>query len=88
MSQALQQAQQLIYGQENKAKNGELAATISNVYRQTCDKHHSDLLRRKQLIEKQKEIYESLASERERIKNEEKRLKQEEKDSKLNKFSR
>lgn len=88
MGQALQQAQQLIYGQENKSKLGELATTIANVYRQTCDKHHTELLKRKQFIEKQKEIYENLAIERERIKNEEKRLKQEEKDFKLNKFAR
>lgn len=88
MGQALQQAQQLICGQENKSKLGELATTIANVYRQTCDKHHTELLKRKQFIEKQKEIYENLAIERERIKNEEKRLKQEEKDFKLNKFAR
>lgn len=88
MSQALQQAQQLIYGQENKSKLTDLSQTIAAVYRQTCDKHHGELLKRKQFIEKQKEIYENLANERERIKNEEKRLKQEEKDLKMNKFAR
>lgn len=87
MSQALQQAQHLIAGAENKSKVGELATTIAGVYRQTCDKHHMELLKRKQFIEKQKEIYENMVTERERIKNEEKRLKQEEKDLKMNKFA-
>jgi len=80
MSDSLQQAQELIYSSENKARRDELAAVIANVYRQTCDKHHMDLLRRKQLIEEQKEMYERLVSEREQAELEEKRLKQEEKE--------
>ncbi len=80
MSDSLQQAQELIYSNENKARREELAAVIANVYRQTCDKHHMDLLRRKQLIEEQKEMYERLVSEREQAELEEKRLKQEEKE--------
>lgn len=88
MSQALQQAQHIFYGHENKAKLGELSLTIASVYRQTCEKHHAELLKRKQFIEKQKEFYENLTNERERVKNEEKRLKQEEKDLKMNKFAR
>lgn len=87
MSQALQQANQLIYFNDNKKRQSELALSISNVYRQTSEKHHMDLLRRKQLIEKQKEMYENIANERERIKNEEKRLKQEEKEAKSAKYN-
>ena len=78
MSDALQQALHLIYHNENKARLSELALNIANVYRQTHEKHHMDLLRRRQLIEKQKEMYESIASERERLKNEKK--KQEERE--------
>ncbi len=78
MSDALQQARQLIYHNENKARLNELALNIANVYRQTHEKHHIDLLRRKQLIEKQREMYESITLERERIKNEKK--KQEERE--------
>jgi len=49
MSDGLQQAQELIYSNENKTRREELSQTIAHVYRQTCDKHHIDLLRRKQL---------------------------------------
>lgn len=80
MTDSLQQAQELIYSTENKGRRDELAAVIANVYRQTCDKHHMDLLRRKQLIEEQKEMYERLVYEREQAELEEKRAKQEEKD--------
>lgn len=80
MSDNLQQAQELIYSNENRARRDELAAVIANVYRQTCDKHHMDLLRRKQLIEEQKEMYERLVYEREQAEIEEKKAKQEEKD--------
>lgn len=87
MGQALQQAHQLIYADENKTALNKLSLEIAHVYRQTHERHHMDLLRRKQIIEKLKEKYDNEAMERERIKNEEKRLKQEEKDSKLNKFA-
>lgn len=75
---ALQQARQLIYREENKARLNELSLNIANVYRQTHERHHTDLLKRKQLIEKQREMYESIALERERLRNEKK--KQEERD--------
>ena len=80
MSEALQQAQELIYGNENKAKRDELAQAIAHVYKQSCEKHHIDLLRRKQLIEEQKEMYERIVSEREQAEQLEKKQKQEEKD--------
>jgi translation initiation factor 3 subunit A len=83
MSDALQQARQLIYQNETKSRINELAVNIANVYRQTHEKHHIDLLRRKQMIEKQKEMYEMLTMERERLKNEKK--KQEERDLALSK---
>lgn len=76
MSDALQQAQQLIYGAENKAARDELAQTIAHVYRQTCDKHHADLLRRRQAIEEQKEMYGAIHSERQEREKEEKMLKE------------
>jgi translation initiation factor 3 subunit A len=77
MSEALQQAQELIYGNENKRILDEVAQEIANNYRRTCAKHHVELLRRKQLIEEQKEMYERLALEREQAEAEERRLKQE-----------
>lgn len=80
MSDGLQQAQELIYSNENKQRREELAQTIAHVYRQTCDKHHIDLLRRKQLIEEQKEMYERLVFEREQAEAEEKKQKQEERE--------
>ncbi|RNA26224.1 eukaryotic translation initiation factor 3 subunit A isoform X2 [Brachionus plicatilis] len=75
MSQALQQANQIISRDESKKRHEELSVNIANVYRQTCDKHHVDLLRRKHLIEKQKEMYEYLAGEKERQEMEKKRQK-------------
>ncbi|CAF0741705.1 unnamed protein product [Brachionus calyciflorus] len=75
MNQALQQANQMILVSENKKRHEDLAVNIANVYRQTCEKHHVDLLRRKQLIEKQKEMYENIASEKERAEMEKKRQK-------------
>lgn len=54
MSESLQQAQELIYSHENRVKREELSQTIAHIYRQTCEKHHSDLLRRKQMIEELK----------------------------------
>ncbi len=80
MSDGLQQAQELIYSNENKTRREELSQTIAHVYRQTCDKHHIDLLRRKQLIEEQKEMYERLVLEREQAEAEEKKQKQEERE--------
>ena len=80
MSAGLQSAQELIYGNENRLRREELAQTIAHVYRQTCDKHHIDLLRRKQLIEEQKEMYERLVFEREQAEAEETKQKQEERD--------
>lgn len=80
MSDSLQQAQELIYSSENKVRRDELAGVIANVYRQTCDKHHMDLLRRKQAIEEQKEMYERLQVEREEAEAQERKQKQEERD--------
>jgi translation initiation factor 3 subunit A len=56
MSESLQQAQELIYAHENRVKREELSQTIAHIYRQTCEKHHGDLLRRKQMIEDLKVI--------------------------------
>ena len=78
MSESLQQAQELIYSHENRLKREELSHTIAHIYRQTCEKHHGDLLRRKQMIEELKEKYEKLVSEREQAEQTEKRLKDEE----------
>jgi hypothetical protein len=82
MSESLQQAQELIYGAENKKTRDELSQNIAHVYRQTCEKHHHDLLRRKHLIEEQKEMYERIQLEREQAEREEKerRQKQEERE--------
>ena len=82
MSESLQQAQELIYGAENKKTRDELSQNIAHVYRQTCEKHHHDLLRRKHLIEEQKEMYERIQMEREQAEREEKerRQKQEERE--------
>lgn len=80
MSDGLQQAHELIYSNENKLRRDELSQTIAHVCRQTSDKHHMDLLRRKQLIEEQKEMYERLVSEREQAEAEEKKQKQEERE--------
>lgn len=85
MSGALQQAQELIYGGENKKVRDKLSNSIADVYRQTCVAHHANLLKRKQLIEEQKEMYERIASEREQAEKEEKekRQKQEERERML-----
>ena len=79
MSEALQQAQELIYSQENRVKREELSQTIAHIYRQTCEKHHQDLLRRRQMIEDLKEMYERLVYEREQAELLEKKQKDEEK---------
>lgn len=79
MSESLQQAQELIYSQENRVKREELANTIAHIYRQTCEKHHADLLRRKLMIEELKEMYERLVYDREQAELQEKRNKEEEK---------
>ena len=75
MSRALQQANLIISKEEIKKQHDEMSTNIAVVYRQTYEKHHSDLLRRKQLIEKQKEMYEYMASEKERQEMEKKRQK-------------
>ena len=80
MSESLQQAHELIYSAENKARREDMSAATAQLYRQTCDKHHMDLLRRKQIIEEQKEMYERLVTERELAEAEEKKQKQEEKE--------
>ena len=87
MSEALQQAQEMIQSSELKQRREELALAIAQLNRQTCEKHHYDLLRRKQLIEEQKEVYERIALEREQAEKEaaereerERRLKVEEKE--------
>jgi translation initiation factor 3 subunit A len=74
MTEQLQQAHELICGAENKKRREETALNIAHVYRQTADKHHMDLLRRRQLIEEQKEMYERLVLEREQAEAERQRL--------------
>lgn len=83
MSQALYKSVELINKDDLQRKRDELALLMANRYRQIADRHHTDLLKRKQLIEEQKELYERLAVERDQQEQmqrdlEEKRRREEE----------
>jgi translation initiation factor 3 subunit A len=65
MNQVLHKACDIISKDDIRVKHVELSAHIAGLCRQTCERQHADLLKRKNLIEAQKELYERLALERE-----------------------
>lgn len=75
MSNALHKAVLIINQDEINAKRAELVNHISGLYKQTAEKHHIELLNRKQLIEQLIEHNEKITSEKE---NKEKLQREEE----------
>ena len=65
MSQSLLKSVEIINHDELSRKRQDLSRNIANLHRQTAERQHADLLKRKQQIEAQKEIYEKLTQERE-----------------------
>ena len=65
MSNSLLKSVEIINKDEISRKQQELAAHIASLHKQTAERQHADLLKRKQQIETQKEIYEKLTLERE-----------------------
>jgi translation initiation factor 3 subunit A len=86
MSQSLIQSVEVINHDEIARKRLELASSIAVLYKQTAERQHVDLLKRKQQIEAQKELYEKLTQEREsqeqHVREEEERKKREDDEKK------
>ena len=86
MSQSLLKSVEIINHDELSRKRQDLSAYIANLHRQTAERQHADLLKRKQQIETQKEMYEKQTQERENqeahAREEEERKKREEDEKK------